>query len=413
MLRRKWTGLCRLMALALLASCCFGGGAAADGAYSLSITVGNSDIAAQRAGIVLAVYKIGDMDADSPSGWRVYDLYDGIDIVGAETSREIDAASEAVRQVIAEKHVQELLRGATDQSGHVSFSGLDAGIYYGEMVSGPQGLLVQTFLVNVPTWEDGQALHVVEMEPKYILLTPAPTDQPTDKPTDHPTDKPTDQPTDKPTDQPTDKPTDEPTNGPTDAPTAAPTRKPTDAPTEKPTEAPTEEPTARPPAPTEQPTYTVTVRYWVGDEAAFPTRAYRHHSGERYSIVSPAMPGCNVDYDVITGTMGNEDVTFDVHYTPISYQLTIRYIYADGTAAAPSYQATMLAGGEYDVQSPQISGFVPTTRRVSGRMPGRDAVFTVIYTPEGNTSTVDISIEDYETPMGLDHINMHTGVCFE
>ena len=428
----------------------------------LSITVGNSETKVPRSGITIAVYKIGDLDPTSPQGWTVYSLYDGIDILGATTSREIDAASEAVSKVIAARGIQCLKKGTTDENGQVSFTGLEPGIYYGEWVSGPKELLVQTFLVNVPSWEDGKLKYTVEMEPKYVVLTPepgaeptptaAPTEEPTEKPTQAPTPEPTPEPTAEPTEEPTAEPTAEPTPEPTAEPTEEPTAEPTPEPTAEPTEEPTAEPTVEPtPEPTQEPTeeptqaptatpkptpkpgggpgkkptkeptatpipiHTVTVRYWVGEEPAFPTRTYQHYEGEEYNIVSPVKPGYRVDVERVQGVMGDHDVVYDVYYVAEEYHLTVKYIYEDGATAAPTHRQTLPAGADYDVPSPVIPGYVPTMERVVGVMPGRDVEYTVIYTPSpapGSGSHV-INIDEYETPLGLGHIIMHTGVCYE
>ncbi len=84
-----------------------------------------------------------------------------------------------------------------------------------------------------------------------ILITKAPTKQPTSTPTKQPTSTPTKQPTSTPTKQPTSTPTKQPTSTPTKQPSPTPTKQPTPTPTKQPTPTPTKQPTPTP-APTPQ-----------------------------------------------------------------------------------------------------------------------------------------------------------------
>ena len=97
------------------------------------------------------------------------------------------------------------------------------------------------------------------------------------------------------------------------------------------------------------------------------------------------------------------------------YRLTVHYIYLDGTPAAPTYVEQLLAGSPYGVESPEIEGYTPSTYLVSGVMPSRDMEYTVIYIPipkdPGGPSY--LTIEDFETPLGLGVIYMHIGICIE
>ena len=46
---------------------------------------------------------------------------------------------------------------------------------------------------------------------------------------------------------------------------------------------------------------------------------------------------------------------------------------------------------------------------ISGTMPGRNMVYTVIYVPD----TVDIVIDEYGVPLGIGNVEMNVGDCFE
>ena len=104
------------------------------------------------------------------------------------------------------------------------------------------------------------------------------------------------------------------------------------------------------------------------------------------------------------------------------YRLTIYYIYLDGGTAAPTYTAQLTAGTSYQVDSPEIAGYTPTMYVVSGVMPARDMQYTVIYIPvPGNPDYPDdseypqtfLTLEDYETPLGLGASYMQVGICIE
>ena len=98
------------------------------------------------------------------------------------------------------------------------------------------------------------------------------------------------------------------------------------------------------------------------------------------------------------------------------YRQTIYYIYPDGTTAAPTYTAQLNAGTGYNVASPEISGYTPTMIIVSGIMPARDMQYMVIYIPASlnpGSSESFLTIEDFETPLGLGASFMHVGISIE
>ena len=232
--------------------------------------------------------------------------------------------------------------------------------------------------------------------------TAAPTDAPTDAPTAAPTDAPTDTPTAAPTDAPTDPPTAAPTDAPTDAPTAAPTDAPTDTPTAAPTDAPTAAPTAAPTdAPTDAPTTAPTDP---------PTAAPTDKPTEKPTIAPPEKPTAE---PTPTQTPAAE-VKPTPTLNPGPYSLQIRYEYLDGSAAAPTFYGEYMAGDYYELENPEIKGYMTARRVVQGTMEHSDAVVVVLYVPveiaeKGRT----ISIDDYEVPLGLENLYAQMGVCVE
>ena len=92
------------------------------------------------------------------------------------------------------------------------------------------------------------------------------------------------------------------------------------------------------------------------------------------------------------------------------WHLYIRYIYEDGEEAFPPYDDTYWEGDPYYRPSPTLDGYYVTLPLVEGVMPDHDMYYTVIYIPRRAGYTV---IDDYDTPLGLGHIIMHVGVCYE
>ena len=157
--------------------------------------------------------------------------------------------------------------------------------------------------------------------------------------------------------------------------------------------------------------YTLTIRYWYGavdGDAAAPTVSRICDYGESYNVASPAITGYSADAARISGVI-HGDAVYDVIYTPNSYVLTVNYVYQNGATAAPAYTSTMLYGAYYSHNSPVLSGYTASRTVISGTMPGRNMVYTVIYVPD----TVDIIIDEYGVPLGIGNVEMNVGECFE
>lgn len=68
------------------------------------------------------------------------------------------------------------------------------------------------------------------------------------------------------------------------------------------------------------------------------------------------------------------------------FQLTINYVYADGTTAATSHSETLTVGNTYTVTSPTIDGYTADKPVVSGTMPAENVEVTVIYSKRSDLS---------------------------
>ena len=159
--------------------------------------------------------------------------------------------------------------------------------------------------------------------------------------------------------------------------------------------------------------YTLTVRYVTEGEEEI-VKQYRYQPNTAYEIITPERHGYTYDLDKVEGVL-TEDTEIVVHYKPRTYHLTVRFVDMNGKAIAPSVEGDYKTGAVYSVLVPDIEGYMKDCDVVEGKMGSRDETITVIYVPKDDLPDIVklIGIGDYETPLGLDHVNMHVGVCFE
>ena len=99
--------------------------------------------------------------------------------------------------------------------------------------------------------------------------------------------------------------------------------------------------------------------------------------------------------------------------TPGPHRLIIHYIYADsGEPASPDHNEILYEGERYDVWSPIIPNYWYDIPEVFGVMPNHDMEYTVLYYKK-KPGWRYITLEDYETALGIGMIQMHVGVCYE
>ena len=77
--------------------------------------------------------------------------------------------------------------------------------------------------------------------------------------------------------------------------------------------------------------------------------------------------------------MPASDVTVTATFTINSYDLTIHYLYLDGTQAAPTYTETIEYNTAYSVVSPVVTGYTASQDTVMGIMGAADVIERVIY----------------------------------
>lgn len=287
----------------------------------------------------------------------------------------------------------EVISFLTGSRDHDAGIGTEVVIYDTEAAKGATKVIALSTCADAET--NGRLVVFGRMTPHEVVTpTPEPTDTP--EPTAEPTA------TAAPSAGPTETPTE--TVTPTEAPTSTPTATPTASPTRKPTVS------TNTATPSPIPTVTLTVHYLEDGTEVFPTVVFTHAPGDTYYVVSPQYPGYNMDIEIVQGTI-TEDMVIYVHYVPKTYRLTIRYAFMDGTEAAGAYMANVHTGETYDVASPVIDGYTALRLSVSGTNPGRDEQYTVIYIP--GTPDNLITLEDYETAIGLESTFVQVGICFE
>ena len=132
--------------------------------------------------------------------------------------------------------------------------------------------------------------------------------------------------------------------------------------------------------------YRLLIRYWK-DGVIYNTFDGTFNEGHTYNVATPNLDGYDVDLPRVTGTL-NSDVTYDITYTPRPFTLTVRFIYQDGSQAAPPHTETHTCINEsYSVELPVISGFTPSRPSpATGNMPCRNTPLTIIYLPNSGGS---------------------------
>ena len=147
-----------------------------------------------------------------------------------------------------------------------------------------------------------------------------------------------------------------------------------------------------------QNSYTLTINYkYANGTTAAPTHTENVAYGASYSVTSPSILGYTADQEVVSGTMGAGNVTIDVTYNVNSYILTINYMYADGSTAAPTYTQTVDYGDTYSVTSPDIPGYSPSLPVVSGTMGADNLTVNVTYSDNSYLLTINYKYADGTT----------------
>lgn len=159
---------------------------------------------------------------------------------------------------------------------------------------------------------------------------------------------------------------------------------PQDQPQDKPEDKPQDIPTQP-----EVKSYNLTIKYLeTGTEnVMFPQYGpTKYKQGSSYSIDSPQKEGYTCSLPVVAGTMGSQNQTITVWYTPIPQEtskhiLQVQYLLEDGTPAPGIDWISEVreTGSKYSYDTPKLKGYTPDRANVSGTMPDHDVVEKVVY----------------------------------
>ena len=142
--------------------------------------------------------------------------------------------------------------------------------------------------------------------------------------------------------------------------------------------------------------YTLTIHYVKSDgSTAFEDYIEKDLiPGYEYSIESVPYAHYTADKTVVSGKIENENVEVTVTYTPAVYTVTINYVFADGSEAAPAKIEKITYGGTYSVNSPTIEGYTPDADEVSGKNVKKNLDITVTYKANSNFSSDETTVSD-------------------
>ena len=147
--------LCCLMLLGIAAPA----GAEPTGECTVNVVVKGMPDYDSDVDIIIGLYKVGILKTDGT--FEMDAKYATMDVVGAKTSEELDAALKALNtSVNGAEHISKKL-----ENGKLSFTGLEPGVYFGRLESGPVEFGMEPFAVKLLT--------IVEVNPKWSLVTNA------------------------------------------------------------------------------------------------------------------------------------------------------------------------------------------------------------------------------------------------
>lgn len=135
----------------------------------------------------------------------------------------------------------------------------------------------------------------------------------------------------------------------------------------------------------------VNISYIYADDETQAHEPYEgnFNPGDDFEIPSPIIDGFTPDIIKVTGTMGDDDLTYIVRYTktpeepdepdPETHTITIHYIYEDGTKAAEDYKQDFYEGDEFEVLSPEIDDHTPDFTVIKDTVGNEDKEYFVRY----------------------------------
>jgi uncharacterized repeat protein (TIGR02543 family) len=135
--------------------------------------------------------------------------------------------------------------------------------------------------------------------------------------------------------------------------------------------------------------YTFTVKYVMSDGTTAPTTVKKTlYYGQSDAVNTPSVTGYTPDKTVATVNAISADTTVTVTYTLDKHNVTVHYVYENGTTAADDKTVTVEYNKTYSVASPSITGYTADKTVVSGTMGTTDSEVTVTYKINSHKLTV-------------------------
>ncbi len=131
--------------------------------------------------------------------------------------------------------------------------------------------------------------------------------------------------------------------------------------------------------------YTLTINYkYENGETAAPTVSLNEYYDYSYSISSPAIDGYtpkDAEDNILTVVEGTlkEDTVYDIIYEAVECTINVRYLYEDGSEAAPSKTIGKKFGDAYDVAALDITGYTPNISGYSGTVTQTELNLNFVY----------------------------------
>ena len=120
-----------------------------------------------------------------------------------------------------------------------------------------------------------------------------------------------------------------------------------------------------------------------------------------YNIELPNIDGYYPEIKNVSGIFNGDQTTTVKYYNNALYNLTINYLYNDENISE-TYTTSLTSGSEYNIESPNIVGYIPNIKTVSGTIT-QDTEIDVIYTK--NKYDLVIHFKDIDNNKIYDDIN--------
>ena len=151
--------------------------------------------------------------------------------------------------------------------------------------------------------------------------------------------------------------------------------------------------------------YTLTINYvYTNGQLASESLVKEYEYNYTYSEASPEIFGYTADFETVTGTIGIEDVTKTVTFSPKEYEIVVSYQDEEGNTLSEDSITKVNYDLEYSLEIKEITGYTSTVDSVVGTVNQNDVnwtenkiEYTVVYSINIYTLTVNYVYLDGET----------------